>query len=92
MVSQPPSLEIAEEELKRHKVELESQITERTNDLIVVNKNLLREINEKKEVEKKVQKSQEKYRTILESIEEGYYELNQKEKRNQIYVPMSNVF
>jgi|GEM_PF-474550 len=37
-------------------------------------KSLAREISERREVEKRLRKSDEKYRTVLESIEDGYYE------------------
>jgi two-component system sensor histidine kinase/response regulator len=35
-------------------------------------------INKRKLVEQKLQKSEEKYRTILENIEDGYFEINRK--------------
>lgn len=37
---------------------------------------VLRDISERKEAEKALQVSEEKYRTILESIEDGYYEVD----------------
>jgi two-component system sensor histidine kinase/response regulator len=37
-----------------------------------------RDITENIQAERKIRKSEEKYRTILESIEEGYYEVNMK--------------
>jgi two-component system, cell cycle sensor histidine kinase and response regulator CckA len=37
---------------------------------------LAREIGERQEVEKQLRKSDEKYRTVLESIEDGYYEVS----------------
>jgi PAS domain S-box-containing protein len=37
---------------------------------------LAREIGERQEVEKRLRKSDEKYRTVLESIEDGYYEVS----------------
>jgi two-component system sensor histidine kinase/response regulator len=39
-----------------------------------------RDITENIQAERKLRKSEEKYRTILESIEEGYYEVNMKGK------------
>ncbi|MBU2511916.1 response regulator [bacterium] len=65
-----------EEELRKHKDDLEGIVKERTNDLKKINDHLLQEIDEKQEAKKRLQKSEEKYRSILENIEEGYYELD----------------
>jgi PAS domain S-box-containing protein len=43
---------------------------------MTANKKLRKEITERNRAEKKVRKSEEKYRNILESIEEGYYEFD----------------
>ena len=39
-----------------------------------------RDITDRLQVEKQLKKSEEKYRSILESIEEGYYEVDLKGK------------
>ncbi len=65
-----------EEELIRHKDDLEEIVRERTDDLKKTNDHLLQEIDEKQEAKKRLQKSEEKYRSILENVEEGYYELD----------------
>lgn len=51
-----------EEELKKHKEKLEELVNDRTRDLEKANTEL--------------KKSEEKYRTILENIEDGYYEVD----------------
>jgi PAS domain-containing protein len=38
----------------------------------------LMDINENKRVEDELLRSEEKYRTILEDMEEGYFEVNQR--------------
>jgi len=61
--------------LKIH-AELESHVKERTTDLTKTNEQLTREIEERRRAEEKLRKSEGRYRTILESIEDGYFEVD----------------
>ena len=45
-------------------------------DLIKKNKNLVEKINEQKQTDEELRQSEERYRTILESIEDAYFEVN----------------
>ncbi len=64
----------AEAALKRAYDDLESRIAERTSELSVANANLKQHIEERQWIEAALRQSEEKYRTIVESIEDGYYE------------------
>ena len=66
----------AEEELKLHREHLEELVEGRTAELAMANEQLLAEIAERKRAEEALRESGEKYRTILESIEESYYEVD----------------
>ncbi len=63
-----------ENELRQAHSELEKRVLERTAELLSANDQLRREILDRKRSEKAVRESEKKYRNILESIEEGYYE------------------
>jgi two-component system cell cycle sensor histidine kinase/response regulator CckA len=63
-------------ELKKHRNRLEELVNERTIELKKAAKEMQVEIAERKQAEEALRESEEKYRTILESIEEGYYETN----------------
>ena len=56
--------------------ELEKRVEQRTAQLVKANKELKEEISERKRTQGELKKSEEKYRTILENIEEGYYEVD----------------
>ena len=58
-----------QEELKRLNERLEEKVEERTADLKV-------EVIERKQVEDALRESEERYRSILEAIEEGYFEVD----------------
>ncbi len=60
---------VAEEHLKRSHDELEALVMEKTSELI-------REIEERKSAHEALKKSEEKYRSILENIEDSYFELD----------------
>ncbi len=64
----------AEGELEKYRRELEALVEDRTGDLQAVNQKLLAEIEQRKVTEEALRKSEGRYRTILEDIEEGYFE------------------
>ncbi len=80
-----------ENELREHKQGLEELVEERTRDLIKTNDHLRQEIVEKKQAKNSLYKSEEKYRNILESIEEGYYELDLDGKLTFLNNSLSNI-
>ena len=55
---------------------LEKRVAERTKQLARSNEELRQEINERKKSENALRDSEKKYRTILESIDEGYFEVS----------------
>jgi len=67
-----------EEELKKHRDHLEELVTEQTKDQQKVNEELLAEISDHKKAKKALRESEVKYRVILASIEDSYFEVNQR--------------
>ena len=55
---------------------LEKKVKKRTHQLTLINEELNQEIAEKKLSEAALRESEEKYRTIIESIEESYFEVD----------------
>ena len=55
---------------------LERKVEKRTHQLTLINEELNQEIAEKKLSEAALRESEKKYRTIIESIEEGYFEVS----------------
>ena len=63
-----------EQELETYREQLEVLVAERTADLERTNQKLLEEIEHRRQTESALSESEEKYRNILESIDEGYLE------------------
>ena len=63
-----------EEALRKAHEELEIRVRERTAELARANEAMQAEIIERKRTEESLRKSEEKYRNILESIQDGYFE------------------
>ena len=57
-------------------LQLENRVAERTSQLVIMNKNLQKQIAERKRSTEALRMSEEKYRTILESMQEGYFEVD----------------
>lgn len=57
-------------------LELEKRVAGRTSQLVIMNKNLEKEIRERKRSAEALRLSEEKYRTILESMQEAYFEVD----------------
>ncbi len=55
---------------------LDMEVHKRTRDIVMTNEQMMREIEDRKVAEEALRESEEKYRTILESIEDGYYEVD----------------
>lgn len=65
------------QELQRARDDLEKQFDERTSALQALQgavQSLQKEISERRQIEEALRESEEKYRTILENIEDGYYQ------------------
>lgn len=67
---------MAEQELLRYKNQLETLIEERTLELQKANGGLVGQIERRRATEKQLRVSEEKYRTILDIIEEAYFEMD----------------
>jgi PAS domain S-box-containing protein len=69
-------LETEKKKVKHANLELENKVEQRTGQLLKANKFLKQEISERNRAEEHLRESEEKYRSILESMEEGYYEFD----------------
>ena len=69
-------LDTEKSKVKAANLELEKGVAERTSQLVIMNKDLEREISERKRSAEALRVSEEKYRTILESMQEGYFEVD----------------
>ncbi len=66
----------AELKLRRYQDQLEDLVEERTRDLQKSNEQLRNEIETRKEKEEALRRSEEKYRSIIENTNNGYYEVD----------------
>jgi two-component system, cell cycle sensor histidine kinase and response regulator CckA len=66
----------AEMELRRHQEQLEELVRERTRDLEASNRELVDQVEARREKDAALRKSEEKYRSIIENMENGYYEFD----------------
>ncbi len=69
-------IETEQEKVKAANKELEENVQERTKQLIKINEDLNLTISEHKRSQENLKKSEEKYRTIIDNIEEGFYEID----------------
>ena len=69
-------LEAEKKKVNEANLVLEKTVKKRTQQLTLTNEELNQEIAEKKLSEAALRESEEKYRTIIESIEEGYFEVD----------------
>ncbi len=66
----------AEAQLEKYRNHLEEEVKQRTADLERTNTQLRAEIEQRLETEKALRESKDKYRNILASIQEAYFELD----------------
>lgn len=66
----------ADDRLREYREHLEDLVKNRTKDLTESNNKLRLEISERTRAEEALRKSEVRYRTILESIQDGYYEFD----------------
>jgi PAS domain S-box-containing protein len=66
----------AEQAFKEAHDQLDNRVKQRTAELAEMNEVLRQENAERQAAEEALRRSEEKYRSILESIEEGYYEVD----------------
>jgi PAS domain S-box-containing protein len=69
-------IEAEKEKVHQANRELEDRVEKRTGMLLKANINLKQEIIDRKRAEDDLRENEEKYRTILENMEEGYYEVD----------------
>ncbi len=69
-----------EAKLKEHRDHLEKLVAERTAEITRVNEHLRSEIAERRRTEAALRESEEKYRTIVETAQEGVWLIDQDEK------------
>ena len=66
----------AKEALQHTLNELEQRVADRTEELMRVNEELRADIIDRKRMGKELNESEKKYRTMLENIQDGYYEVD----------------
>jgi PAS domain S-box-containing protein len=65
--------EQAEEALRKAHAELEMRVAQRTAELVRTNQELRNEITERRQAEEALRESEEKYRTLIENIQDGVF-------------------
>jgi two-component system cell cycle sensor histidine kinase/response regulator CckA len=65
--------EQAEEALRKAHTELEMTVAQRTAELVRTNQELRNEITERRQAEEALRESEEKYRTLIENIQDGVF-------------------
>lgn len=65
-----------EKELEKHREHLEELVDERIAEIKKINEQLKNEIIERQQAKEALKESEERYRTILDSIEETYFEVD----------------
>ncbi|MCB2146112.1 MAG: PAS domain S-box protein [Deltaproteobacteria bacterium] len=63
----------AEQELERHRRNLEERVRLRTRDLTLINEHLLNEIEDRKKIEKTLRESQERHRIIFDGSRDAIF-------------------
>jgi PAS domain S-box-containing protein len=63
----------AEDEVRHHRDYLKQLVDQRTAELINVNRQLQTDINERKQVERNLRESEEKYRSMMEAMDDAVY-------------------
>ncbi len=64
----------AQKQLEHYRRELEALVDERTGDLRSTSQKLLQEIDQRQQTAEALRESEERYRTVLDDIREGYFE------------------
>lgn len=75
---QARELELERKKVNTANIGLENRVAERTFQLTETNNQLIEEVAERRRKEQALRMSEEKYRSILENMEEGYFEVNLK--------------
>jgi PAS domain S-box-containing protein len=63
----------AEDQLRNQKAVLDQLVLRQTEELVEKNRQLIREIDERKQVEKSLKESEEKYRSMMEAMEDAAF-------------------
>ncbi len=81
----------AEEELRKAHDELEIKVRERTAELSRANNLLKAEIEERKKVEEAVKESENKYRRLIEALQEGIWSIDESGYTTYVNEPMASM-
>ena len=80
-----------EEKLCNSRNNLEQRVKERTAELIAANKELRRQIEERKRAEAALRESEKKYRTLLETTSEGCWMIDPENKTVEVNKSLCNM-